>query len=92
MNTKAGPSRTQPEAVWKTATRDTIRRIRHVLDLDPDLTEDRAARERLIEQARLHTDTMRISADRYWPVYVNTLRILVATSSPNEVGSEELFD
>ena len=74
---------------WKAQTLDTIHRIRSIFALDPHMTE--STQHRLWGQARMMTEAMKVPEAKFWSVFVNTLRILVATRM-NVTPTEAIFE
>ena len=73
---------------WRGATKDTIRRLRQVLHFVPTPRE----RTWCLSQARMMVEAMHVEGSRYWPIYVNTVRILAASTIDKEIDADDLFD
>ncbi len=75
---------------WKTATTGTITRLRAIWEMAPSLPEGR--RELLMQEARLLTVAMGgAMGSRFWSVYLNTLRTLVAAEAEELPDQSVLF-
>lgn len=76
---------------WQDATVDTIDRLRRAVALDSRYNNKPLSKASLYSQSRQIVEAMGVTGARFWPVFVNTVRILVAVDAKTRISKTDLF-